>query len=209
MRTATAVIIVIVVMVLYYFTRTRFSYICNTSFCWNVVEDFHNKEEAAALISEANERLLRFMRVLIAKYQIDAPDSENPAKDTDKYKIIKAIVTNYNPYNVRENDPRWTSETSYTVDKGREIHVCLRSKADPNKLTDINTLMYVLLHEIGGHIGNYNGWGHNTRFWSIFKFIIGEAYAAGIYYPADYDKNPVMYCGMKLNYQPYNDHSLV
>jgi len=74
-------------------------------------------------------------------------------------------------------------------------------------LEDIETVFFVMLHECA-HIANYNGWGHDTRFWTVFKFIIHEAVLAGVYTPIDYAKHPKEYCGISVYYQPLFDDAL-
>jgi hypothetical protein len=122
--------------------------------------------------------------------------------------MVQSILINYSPEVIVENDPKWSQDTSYTLDKGRKIILCLRDKEPPYNIVDRNTMMFVVLHEVGGHIGNYNGWQHTTRFWTIFKFIIHEAAQFGIYTPIDYRKFPAKYCGITIDYQPLYDDTL-
>lgn len=191
-------------------------------FEYSVVGSYANHDAAAAMIDDCNQNLLRFMRYLRAKYLIDAagqtaqpsadayadPTIKSIAHAADVRAIVHSIIYNYNPEVIEENDPRTSTDTSYTVDKGRRIMLCVRDKEDPNRLVDPNTLMFVVLHEVGGHIGNYNGWQHTTRFWTIFKFVLNEASEFGIYKPIDYAKHPARYCGITIDYQPLYDRGL-
>ena len=86
--------------------------------------------------------------------------------------------------------------TSYTVNKGERIVFCLRFKVI-NTIHDINTLMYVVIHELA-HIGCPE-YGHTPLFKEIFKFLLIESSKIGIYTPIDYRKNPQNYCGMEIN----------
>ena len=86
--------------------------------------------------------------------------------------------------------------TSYTVNKGERIVFCLRFKVI-NTIHDINTLMYVVIHELA-HIGCPE-YGHTPLFKEIFKFLLIESSKIGIYTPIDYRKNPKNYCGMEIN----------
>ena len=47
--------------------------------------------------------------------------------------------------------------------------------------------------------------GHKQVFWQNFKYLLQNAYKAGIYDPIDYKKNPQQYCGMDINDNPYYD----
>ena len=81
---------------------------------------------------------------------------------------------------------------AYTINKGDTISICLRQ---PNgQWVDINTLMYVLIHEIT-HIVTHS-YGHAQEFWDNMKYIIEIASANNLYYPVNYKLNPVKYCGM-------------
>lgn len=199
-------------------------------FQYSVVSSYPNHAEAAALIARTNRDLLGFMRYLRAKYIVDdngqsvsqalSPNSDafgnayadptvtSIARAADVRAIVHSIIYNYNPEVIEENDPMRSTDTSYTVDKGKRIMLCVRSKRNPVKLVDPNTLMFVVLHEVGGHIGNYNGWQHTTRFWTIFKFVLHEAAEYGIYKPVDYARYPAQYCGITIDYQPLYDKAL-
>jgi hypothetical protein len=162
----------------------------------------------------ANNDLLSFMKYLKAAYHVDETDEHSSLEgaahgqitQTDAHRIVRSLVKNYNFERIRENWPG-NGNTSYTVNKGDYMYVCVRSATDPQKLVDKNTLLFVLLHECA-HIGNYDGWGHTDRFWSVFKFILGEARRFGIYKYVNYESSPVMYCGLNVNYQPLDDAAL-
>lgn len=86
--------------------------------------------------------------------------------------------------------------TSYTINKGEKIVFCLRSKV-LDKIHDMNTLMYVVIHELG-HVGCPE-YGHTPLFKKIFKFLLEQSIEIGIYDPIDYRINPQAYCGMVIN----------
>ena len=91
-----------------------------------------------------------------------------------KYPIrenIKRLKKGYNPKKIMETLP--TSEyTAYSEDKGRKLAFCLRKYKNDMKLIDINTLMFVSLHELS-HLMS-NSIGHNKEFWDNFKFMLEE-----------------------------------
>jgi hypothetical protein len=91
------------------------------------------------------------------------------------------------------NDEKYTS---YTVNKGEKIVFCLRSKV-LNDIHDMNTLMYVVIHELG-HVGCPE-FGHTPLFREIFKFLLEQSIIINIYNPIDYRKYPKNYCGMTIN----------
>jgi len=98
-----------------------------------------------------------------------------------------------------------TMETAYTINKGTKMMFCLRDRKTL-KLHDVDTLLFVALHEIS-HIGN-KAWEHGTDFWEIFKFVLKEANESGVYTPVNYAKENIVYCGLTVTYNPYFDNSL-
>ena len=117
---------------------------------------------------------------------------------------IKKLVEGFNPKKIMETLP--TSElTAYSENKGEKIAFCLNKKKNQNidKLIDINTLMFVAIHELT-HIMTISI-GHKQDFWKNFKFLLENAKDANIYQPIDYKKEPEEYCGMTISDNPYYD----
>ena len=108
--------------------------------------------------------------------------------------------------NLRETHPlNGEGDTSYTIDKGNILSLCLRSGS--GDLHDFDTLKFVYLHEIS-HIAA-NVFQHPDKFWKIFRLILIEAENAGLYSPFNYASHPIMYCGkLTISYNPYYDQSL-
>lgn len=121
-----------------------------------------------------------------------------------KKENVKRLVTKYNPRKISETLP--TSEyTAYSENKGEKLAFCLDTeKESKGRLIDINTLMYVALHELS-HIAT-ESIGHTDEFWNNFKFLIKEAKEIGVYNPVDYKKEPARYCGMNITDNPYYDY---
>lgn len=84
--------------------------------------------------------------------------------------------------------------TSYTINKGEEMILCLRFK--DGKLHDLNIITYVVLHELS-HIACPEI-DHTELFKRIFKFFIETAVMIGIYENVNYSINPTDYCGMVI-----------
>lgn len=214
-------LILILVLAVVYYQHPRFNLTQiragPTDRQWNVLDNYKNKREAAELLAKVNSTMIEFMRVLKKKYHIDEPDDIIAAEGVshskilnapgDVYNIVDNLLNNYNPEVFYENDPRKSDNTSYTVNKGSSMYVCLRDKSNITQLTDFDTLLFVMLHE-ASHIANYRGWGHGIDFWQTFLFILHEAQLAGIYKPIDYSKYPVDYCGLRIEYNPIFDKTL-
>jgi hypothetical protein len=119
---------------------------------------------------------------------------------------VRAMLTNYDPDYLRENDPIWAvGHKAFTVDM-KYISICLRKKDGSFYPKDL--IYFVFLHELG-HVATpkryIDGDHHPPMFWSIFGFIMKEAVELGIIKPDDYERNNVVYCDITIAYNPYYD----
>jgi hypothetical protein len=142
----------------------------------------HDATEAADLIAKVREKLILLVNHMFKTFP------SNP-------KVMR-LKKNFNPDVLKEGIDN-PSYTSYTVNKGEEIILCLRTDG---KLVDINVLTFVCIHELS-HIGNETV-GHDDAFWEFFKELLIEAINIGIYIKYDYKKSPVKYCGMMITDSP-------
>ena len=46
--------------------------------------------------------------------------------------------------------------------------------------------------------------GHTKLFWDNMKYLLEKAASLGVYQVIDYNKYPIMYCGMKIDSTPLN-----
>ena len=146
------------------------------------VQKKDDAEGAADLIAHIRERLMTIVNHLKQAY----PGDER----------VERIKNNFKPDNISEGiDTPGT--TSYSINKGEQIILCLRTN---NKLVDINTMMFVVLHELS-HIATVSI-GHTDEFWSNFRWILEESINIGMYTKQDFDKNSVEYCGMSITSSP-------
>jgi hypothetical protein len=171
-----------------------------------VLEEFNDKAEAAKRLAELNKRVLLFLTHMKDKYGVNKYDGSTNGLNPILTGIATRILTNYNPEVIMETDPKTSSDTSYTIDKGRKLFICMRSKTPPYKIHDIDDLFFVVLHEIG-HMGSTT-YGHNAEFWQTFKFLLHEAVESGLYTPKHYRQNPIKYCGLAVDYNPYFDSNV-
>lgn len=201
--------IIIIAIIIFVWRRTTPDNFSINGNVYAVHKGYENYETAAEHLDKINNKLIKFFRYLKDKYVINhvgevwVPSGPNA---DERRAIIERMLSNYNPEVINENDPATSSDTSYTIMKGKELHVCLREKTPPYRLHNINDMMFVILHEIA-HMGN-DTWGHDDRFWSVFKFVLHEAKLAGIHDPIDYRLNPITYCGLIVNYSPYYDNTI-
>ena len=155
------------------------------------IRERKNMKRAANLLATTTEN----MKKLVIHLKNQYPEKEN----------VKLLAKNFNPKKIKEILP--TSEyTAYSENKGEKIAFCLNkeNKEDVNNLIEMNTLMFVALHELS-HIAT-KSIGHTDEFWDNFKFILIESSKIGIYKPIDYKNNKTEYCGMTINDNPYYDH---
>lgn len=129
------------------------------------------------------------MKKLISHLQ----QSQNKFPSNMRY--IHDLVARTKTINIMESgtDEKYTS---YTINKGERIVFCLRSKI-LGEIHDMNTLMYVVIHEMA-HIGCPE-YGHTPLFKQIFRFLLTQGAEIGIYKPVDYRIKPQNYCGMTIN----------
>lgn len=112
----------------------------------------------------------------------------------------KRLVEKFNPDVLEEND-LGAQSTSYSENKGEKIVVCLRDKtAAPFPLVELNTVMFVLAHEMA-HLMT-SSVGHTPEFWTNFRKLLQDCIQIGIYIPVNYSKSPVQYCGMTISESP-------
>jgi hypothetical protein len=139
--------------------------------------------EAANLIAKIREKLVILMEHLEKSY----------GKED---KRIKLLIKNFRPDRLKEgvSTPGYTS---YSINKGEQIILCLRNN---DKLVDINTLFFVVLHEFA-HLAT-ESIGHTEEFWDNFRWILEEAMNIGLYIKQEFKIKNVEYCGMTITSSP-------
>jgi len=153
-----------------------------------LVRNLEDKLDAANLMAQMKKRLLK-LQTYLEEYHSDE-------------KRVKRFIKKFNPDNITESTKN-NKYTSYSINKGEKIVFCIRSRDDQEKLIDINTLMFVALHELA-HIMTVSI-GHTEEFWNNFKFILNKATAVNVYSAINYSKNPQKYCGITITDSPlYN-----
>lgn len=141
-------------------------------------------KEAADLIAKIRQKLVLLVEHLGKTYPAD--------------ERVKMLKQNFQPDKLKEgvDTPGYTS---YSINKGEQIVLCLRSK---DELMDINTMMFVVLHEMA-HLAT-KSIGHTDEFWDNFRWILEESMNIGIYTKQDFNKENVEYCGMTITSTPLN-----
>ena len=155
----------------------------DNSYYW--VRDLPDKNQAANVLAKIKKNIYKLVNYL----------QENKDQFPKNLNYIKDLVSRTKSIIIMETgaDEKYTS---YTVNKGERIVFCLRAKL-VNTIHDLNTLMYVVIHELA-HVGCPE-FGHTPLFREIFKFLLIESVKINIYTPIDYRKYPKNYCGMEIN----------
>lgn len=149
-----------------------------------VQADKEDSQEAANLIAEIRQKLVILVNHI---YKLYPPDDE----------MVVLLRENFNPDVLKEGAEGTGKTTSYSINKGEEIILCLRNK---NKLMDVNVMMYVAIHELA-HLANRTV-GHDSSFWETFVTLLKEAINIGVYQHHEFDKKPIEYCGMTISSDP-------
>lgn len=144
------------------------------------LKDLPDKQEAAELMNELAKKSSKLIGDLYEKY----PNSE----------MINRIKKNYSGNNISEGLNE-NGLTSYTINKGEEMVMCLRDK-QTLKLHNPNILMFVSIHELA-HIGTKSE-GHTDEFKTNFKFLLKEAVLLGAYDNQNFKNKPQDYCGIRI-----------
>lgn len=179
-----AVCVFFLILVLFYFKR---SYNSNRGLIKQnneIIADAPNKEESIRLLNE-----IRYRSEKLINYCINT-DPTNPN--------VQLLQQRFNPHNIQETSIH-DSSTSYTIDKGEEVHLCLRDKKNLQH-HDINILMFVSIHELA-HIMS-SSYGHNNEFDSNFKFLLQKAVECGVYSPENYNEQSKEFCGLTVSSSP-------
>jgi hypothetical protein len=155
------------------------------------VQDLPNKQGAADMLAgiQANIDKLR------EYYSQDEFKTDRP---------VALFIERYRPQNMMENSVT-SGETSYSENKGEKIVLCLRDKTKPPTfpLVDMNTIMFVVLHEMAHLMTEQLSSGNHTpEFWLNFRRMLEDASKIGIYKPVNYSRKPQEYCGMTITDSP-------
>lgn len=112
---------------------------------------------------------------------------------------IKRLIKKYNPNNISES-MKSSIYTSYSVNKGQKLVICIKEKDVEETLIDLNTIMFVVIHEIAHIITK--SIGHTDEFWENMRFLLKISISLGIYQDQDYKKEPQEYCGIMITDSP-------
>jgi hypothetical protein len=153
---------------------------------YGIQEMLPNSHKTADKIAMVEEYIDRIINYLDNKYK--------KGEDVRVDRLISRL------YNIKlEESPFKQNTSSYTLNKGELISVCVRNKENKD-FHDFEVLKFVIIHELA-HVASVST-GHNNEFLVNFKWLLEEAHQAGLYNPVDYSKNPITYCGVEVTNNP-------
>jgi hypothetical protein len=155
-----------------------------------LVRNLPDKQDAADRLARTRAKLIRLMRDL---------KQSHPEKA-----FVQQMSRNFDadPSRFSESTPD-ASYTSYSVNKGEKVYMCLRQRNEREELVDENIITFVALHELS-HIGT-SEIGHTPQFWNNFGWLLKRAEEMDIYQYTNFSAHPVEYCGIHITDQPTYD----
>jgi len=130
--------------------------------------------------------IILILVALFCVYLISLPTVSEHFLITDLKEKLAIVDPSFMDVDIRE------SNSSYTEDKSI-IYLCLRDER--GQFYNINTLIYVALHELAHYI-NKEDYGHTPAFYKIFDKLLCKASAKGIYDPSI--PHVAVYCGVDI-----------
>ena len=155
------------------------------------VRDLPDRQKAADLLASVRQKIKQLYNYLIVTY----PDKPQ----------IKQLKQNFkpDPSRIFEATPE-AEHTSYSVNKGESVHLCLRQrKGNDESLMNENVMVFVALHEMAHMITPTIG--HGPDFWNNFGWLLKQAEEKGFYKYQNFAAQPVPYCGVKITDAPVYD----
>lgn len=144
------------------------------------------KEKVAEHLATISEKVDKLVKYMVEK---KLPDNDISLRLQQRWGNCK-----FREIAINENS------AAYTINKGEEMRLCVREISNDGGLENLNTSMFVVLHELG-HLMSVS-YGHNDEFKNNFSYIVHLASSLGYYKPEDFENKPVNYCGTEINTTP-------
>lgn len=152
-----------------------------------LVRNLPDKQEAADRLARVRQKIL-----ILRKY-LDQTHGGKP--------FVKQLLNNFDCSAARFSESTPDAQyTSYSVNKGEKVFMCLRQRDEEEHLVDENIVLFVALHEMS-HVGT-SSIGHTPEFWNHFAWVLEQAEHVNIYKYTDFAAHPVEYCGVHITDSP-------
>jgi hypothetical protein len=184
------IVLVTVAWVTLYFKQSKYPLSLTKSEVDNeyyLVRNLPDKQEAANRLARVRAKLL-----LLRKH-FEQTHKEKP--------FVSQILRNFDFSAARFTESTPDAQyTSYSVNKGEKIFMCLRQRNEKEELVQENVVVFVALHEMS-HVGTAST-GHTPEFWNNFAWVLKQAEHIKIYQYTDFAAHPVEYCGVHITDSP-------
>jgi predicted metal-dependent hydrolase len=152
-----------------------------------LVRNLPDKQEAADSLARVRQKIL-----ILRKY-LEQTHGGKP--------FVKQLLNNFDCSATRFSESTPDAQyTSYSVNKGEKVFMCLRQRDEKEHLVDENIILFVALHEMS-HVGTASI-GHTPEFWNHFAWVLEQAEHVNIYKYTDFAAHPVEYCGVHITDSP-------
>lgn len=190
MKETTIICILMIIIIIYYFNNNKDIAYTRSSLNkeFYLVRNLPDKKRAANLIA----RVVKDLKKLVIRCYKDLKKGLSSDKKMKLY--IMRMYDRFDNINFRETSG-YSPYTSYTVNKGDEMVLCIRSKKT-GIIHNYNIIMYVAIHELA-HVG-CTEYGHTKLFFQINRYLLRKGIKIGIYKYVNYASNPKKYCGMNV-----------
>lgn len=154
------------------------------------VRNTNDKKESVDKIARIKFNLIKLLDIIISDTQGD--NSKNIPIDIKYFENARSKL---NITKFSENTKN-SEGTSYNVNKGEEIILCLKSKKNATNHDD-NIIMYVAIHELAHVVCPEIG--HTKLFNSIFAYMLKISIQHRLYKYQDYSEETQEYCGIEVD----------
>lgn len=169
---------------------------------YNVQCSYADKQKAANLLSQLNVTSHELINYVYNKYGDKENKRGKAARNLKKRYQGRSRMVETDPNNSEK-------DTSYVIDKGFLLSLCLRRSRDKDEsdFHTLNVLKFVLIHELAHIASDVDG--HPYKFWVIFKWLLKEAQEATLYEYHSFEQKPINYCTyLDISYTPSDDPEL-
>ena len=144
--------------------------------------------------AEAANRLARVRaKILILRKYLEQTHMDKP--------FVAQMINHFDCSAARFSESTPDAQyTSYSVNKGEKVFMCLRQRNAKEELVQENVVLFVALHEMS-HVGTASI-GHTPEFWNHFSWILKQAEHVKVYEYTDFAAHPVEYCGVHITDSP-------
>ena len=164
------------------------------------VQDKPDKQAAADALAQVRAKMIALVEcVKKSSGAVEGGHADDEKLYGTYASRVDRLLRRFNADRIAEGneDVRYTT---YTLNKGEAISMCLRTRGTNDRVHDIPLLTFVAIHEMG-HIVSVTE-HHTPEFHANFAWLLRHAVKCGIYKVEDFKKSPRNYCGIMVSDTP-------